>query len=432
MTKPIDTRRRQAVQTLGAAAAGALLLGPAALRAQAAAGKPILVGLPLAQSGPAGVADHADFLNGAKLAVKELNAAGGVKGRPIELKVIDLDMMTPEGNQAAFRKVVDAKVQAIASPFTIIPIPAMEAAARYKAPYLNGNTSIVTVTEVRKNPKKYGHMFQMDPDETYYGAGFPIFLEQLQASGAWKPKNNKVHIVTEQLAYTQNITKSAQEHFKQRGKFEVVKVTNIQFPVQDWGPVLQELKATGAGVLMINHWVAAELAAFSKQFAAANPVPGALVYLQYGPSQPEYLTLAGAGAEGFIWGTVYGVYADKQGQAFRDKYKAEYLSKGGVMGMVYTGGGYDTIQLLSKVWAKVSPEDFDAVNAELRKTTYRGVNGFYRFDNADQAPLHYPLQTQKLEEGVAHLFFQVQGGQHRIIAPDAVKEVGFKPAPWMK
>jgi hypothetical protein len=26
----------------------------------------------------------------------------------------------------------------------------------------------------------------------------------------------------------------------------------------------------------------------------------------------------------------------------------------------------------------------------------------------------------------------VQGGQHRIIAPDAVKEVGFKPAPWMK
>ena len=32
------------------------------------------------------------------------------------------------------------------------------------------------VTEVRKNPAKYGHMFQMDPDETYYGAGFPILL----------------------------------------------------------------------------------------------------------------------------------------------------------------------------------------------------------------------------------------------------------------
>jgi branched-chain amino acid transport system substrate-binding protein len=418
--------RRSALTTL---AAGAAAWGqPLAAWAQA---KPIVIGLPIAQSGPAGVADHADYLNGAKLAAKQINAAGGVKGRQLELKVFDIDIMTPEGTQAAFRKMVDAKVNAIASPFCIIPIPAMEAVANYKAPYFNGNTSVAGMEHRKKNDKKFAHIFHLDPPETYYGAGFPIFLEQLQASGAWKPINNKVHIVTEQLAYTQTITKSAEENFKKRGKYEVAKVTQIQFPVQDWGPVLQDIKKTGAGILMINHWVAAELAAFSKQFAA-NPVPGALVYLQYGPSQPEYLTLAGPAAEGFIWGTVYGVYADKQGQAFRDKYKAEYLAKGGVMGMVYTGGGYDTVHLLAKVWAKVAPEDFAAVNAELKKTTYRGVNGFYRFDNADQAPLHYPLQTQKLEEGVAHLFFQVQGGAHRIISPDAVKEVAYKSAPWMK
>jgi branched-chain amino acid transport system substrate-binding protein len=426
-----DTRRRSALKTLGTAAALAMA-GPAAVLAQ---GKPIVVGLPIAQSGPAGVADHADYLNGAKLAVKELNAAGGVKGRPIELKVFDIDIMTPEGTQAAFRKMVDAKVNAIASPFTIIPIPAMEAVANYKAPYLHGNTSIASLDHVRKNPKRFAHVYQVDPAETYYGAGFPIFLEQLQASGAWKPTNNKVHIVTEQLAYTQTITKTAQEAFKKRGKYEVVKVTDIQFPVQDWGPVLQDIKKTGAGILMINHWVAAELAAFSKQFAA-NPLPGALVYLQYGPSQPEFLTLAGPAAEGMIWGTVYGVYADKQGQAFRDRYKAEYLAKGanagGVMGMVYTGGGYDTIQLLAKAWGQADADKFDAVNDALHKLTYRGVNGFYRFDNANQAPLHYPLETAKLEEGIGHLFFQVQGGAHRIIAPDALKEVGFKAAPWMK
>ena len=40
-------------------------------------------------------------------------------GRPIELKVFDIDIMTPEGTQAAFRKIVDAKVHAIASPFAI-------------------------------------------------------------------------------------------------------------------------------------------------------------------------------------------------------------------------------------------------------------------------------------------------------------------------
>lgn len=431
MTSPTPTRRSALTRTLAAAALTTLMASaPGALWAQAG-GKPITVGLPIAQSGPAGVADHADYLKGAQLAVKEINAAGGVKGRPIELKVVDIDIMTPEGTQAAMRKLADAKVQAIASPFTIIPIPAMEAVANYKAPYLHGNTSIASLDHVRKNPKKFGHVFQIDPAETFYGAGFPIFLEQLQASGAWKPVNNKVHIVTEQLAYTQVITKSAEETFKKRGKYEVVKVTQIQFPVQDWGPVLQDIKKTGAGVLMINHWVAAELAAFAKQFSA-NPLPGALVYLQYGPSQPEFLTLAGPAAEGFVWGTVYGAYADKQGMAFRDKYKAEYLAKGGVMGMVYTAGGYDTVQLLAKAWAQAEPEKFDAVNDVIRKMTYRGVAGFYRFDNAQQAPLHYPLETPKLEEGIAHLFFQVQGGAHRIIAPDALKEVGFKSAPWMK
>jgi branched-chain amino acid transport system substrate-binding protein len=87
--------------------------------------KPIVIGLPIAQSGPAGVADHADYLNGAKLAAKEINAAGGVNGRKIELKVFDIDIMTPEGTQATFRKMVDAKVQAIASPFVLIPTPAL-------------------------------------------------------------------------------------------------------------------------------------------------------------------------------------------------------------------------------------------------------------------------------------------------------------------
>ena len=391
--------------------------------------KPIVIGLPIAQSGPAGVADHADYLNGAKLAAKEINAAGGVHGRPVELKVFDIDIMTPEGTQATFRKMVDAKVQAIASPFVLIPTPAMEAVSRYKAPYIHGNTQQASLDLVKANPAKYGHIFQIDPPETFYGAGFPAFLEQLQASGGWKPINNKVHIIREQIAYTQTISKSTEEALKS-SKFELAKITDIQFPVQDWGPVLQDIRKTGAGVVMVNHWVAAELASFAKQFAA-NPLPGALVYLQYGPSQPEFLNLSGKAAEGFIWGTVYGAYADKQGKAFREAYRKEYLAKGGVMGLVYTGGGYDTVKLLAQNWKGADPDNFEAVNAGLRKLTYRGVNGFYRFDNPQQAPKHYPMEVKELEQGIAHLFFQVQNGEHQIIAPGAVKQASFKPAPWM-
>jgi branched-chain amino acid transport system substrate-binding protein len=50
--------------------------------------------------------------NGVQLAVEEINAAGGVDGRPIELIVQD-DLGTPEGAQAADRELIDAGVVAI-------------------------------------------------------------------------------------------------------------------------------------------------------------------------------------------------------------------------------------------------------------------------------------------------------------------------------
>ena len=89
----------------------------------------IIIGIPAAQSGPVGVADHQDWTNGALLAIEELNEAGGALGRTIEAKIIDLDMLSPEGNVAGFQALIEGGSHAIASAFTIIPQPAMDAAA---------------------------------------------------------------------------------------------------------------------------------------------------------------------------------------------------------------------------------------------------------------------------------------------------------------
>ena len=233
----------------------------------------------------------------------------------------------------------------------------------------------------------------------------------------------------EQIAYTQVISKATQDSIKaSNGEWEVGAITDIQFPVQDWSPVISALHDTDAGAIMIDHWVAAELAAFTQAFAP-DPVEGALVYLQYGPSQPEFLSLAEDAAEGFIWGTVYGTYADEMGMAFRNKYQAKHP---GIMGVVYTGGGYDAVHLLAKAWGKAGdPNNFDAVGAAIRETDYRGVNGHYSFDAATQSGTSYPNMTDDPEAGQAHLFFQVQEGQHRIIAPQPYAEVAFRKAPWM-
>ncbi|MDP2122718.1 MAG: ABC transporter substrate-binding protein [Hoeflea sp.] len=390
---------------------------------------PILIGVPSAQSGPVGIADHQDWLNGVSLAIEEINGAGGVNGRMLDTKVVDIDILSPEGTIAAFQNLTESGVHAIASAFVLIPQPAMDTAAAAGVPYVHGNTQTASLDLFKSDPEKYRNIFQLDVAETWYGSGFIKFISDLKQSGKWTPKNNKVHIVQEQIAYTQVISKATQEAIAASGgEWEIGAITDIQFPVQDWSPIIAALKATDAGVIMIDHWVAAELAAFTQTYVG-DPVEDALVYLQYGPSQPEFLDLAAGAGEGFVWGTVYGVYADEKGSAFRETYKAKYP---GTMGVVYTGGGYDAVYVLAEAWKKAGdPSDFNAVGDAIRATSFRGVNGAYTFLPETQSGVSYPNMTDDPEAGQAHLFFQVQNGEHKIIAPAPFIEAEFQKAPWM-
>jgi len=131
--KPIATagsvsRRRALKLTAGSAAAAvAGLAAPAAI----AAGKDkILIGVPSSLSTPYGVADDTDHLNGTTMAVEEINAAGGVLGREIELFVPDVDKLSPESCRQAIAACIDKKVHAISNAFLFAPIPAMDESAK--------------------------------------------------------------------------------------------------------------------------------------------------------------------------------------------------------------------------------------------------------------------------------------------------------------
>src|SRR4051812_49299999 len=67
---------------------GATVLVIAALAPAAASAQEIVIGAPLAMTGPAGQVS-ADVVKGAQLAVDEIYAAGGVLGRKMRLEVQD-------------------------------------------------------------------------------------------------------------------------------------------------------------------------------------------------------------------------------------------------------------------------------------------------------------------------------------------------------
>jgi branched-chain amino acid transport system substrate-binding protein len=180
---------------------------------------------------------------------------------------------------------------------------------------------------------------------------------------------------------------------------------------------------------MVDHWIGAELASFSQQFAA-NPVDGSLVYLQYGPSQPEYLDIAGDSAEGYVWGTVIGTgNTSEEDKAFRAAYQAANGVDDVTMGLVYTAWCYDMVNVLANAWTNTDPSDFAAVNAFIAANPTDGVTGHLDFTNG-VTPL-YPTEISDSSKGVTHYFYQVQDGRHTVIAPVGDNEADFTPAPWM-
>ena len=377
--------RRTALKVALAGATATL----AAPKTIAAANDKILIGVPSSLSTPYGVADDTDHLNGTKLAVEEINAAGGVLGREIELFVPDVDKLSPESCQQAIAACIDKKVQAISNAFLFAPIPAMDESAKYKCPYLQGNTQRAATEAFKANPAKYSHMLQTDPSEVNYGWTYPLWLTKMEETGVWKPKNRKIHIVAEQVGYCQTILKAAKESIP-KYNFELAQVTDIQYPVNDWSPVIQKLKEVDAGAIMIDHWVAAEYAAFCKQFASPIRFRALSSICNMAPLSPSSCNLAApplkdsAGAPSLVSMATRRVKTSARSIPPVSPNSAS-------LGLVYTGNGYDIVQYLKRSWeATGKTEDFAANCKWIRENPYRGVCGMMDMNNEFQEALHYP------------------------------------------
>ncbi len=375
---------------------------------------------------PGLAADGEQMNNGAQLAVDEINAAGGVGGRKIKFEVLDTDILSPEAIQQNYQKLADMKVDAVINGYMLAWDSAMDVAAQYGSPFMNASTSQAQVDQIGSDPK-YNCVFQIDPPETWYGLGFPTFLNDLAATGAWKPRNKKIYIVEGNVPYSQVISKVTQESAPAAG-WEIAGVEPMGAgAMADWGPILAKVKAADAAVVMNTHYIPSELATFTIGFA--DDPTDSLLYLQYGASVPEFLELAGDKANGAIWATVTGVYGDAIGKSFAERYQAAFSKEAGYSN---SGSGYDEVYMLATVWAMLGDsKDFTKVNDMLRKIVWRGVNGGYFMP--ENYGLSFPAEQPDMSLSQAHLFFQIQNGKNgTIIAPAPFTNGEFALAPWQK
>jgi branched-chain amino acid transport system substrate-binding protein len=375
--------------------------------------RPYLIGSAFPLSGAAG-ADGIEMRNGSALAVAEINARGGIAGRPVEQLVVDMEMTTKDGVASALRRLVDAE-----------DVAAYVDISAYGCPLLSTMTSEAQAEWVREERDRLGRVFQAGPTEIHYGTGFVRFLDTLEAAGRWRPANRRIVFVETPVAGGHTTLPATIERAERAG-WSVDALITVAAYGADWSTALAQIRRTAPAAVMLAHFVPAELAAFQRAFVG-DPTD-TLVFGVYAPSVPEFLELAGPAAEGVVWSTVTGLYNDRIGADFARRYGETFGMK---PGRSLAGISYDQVNLLMSAWARVgNPRAFEAVAEELRRITHRGVNGTYSLGSDGQAALSYPHDTPDPSLGMAHLVMQVQDGGHRILDPLPYADGSFVLPPW--
>ena len=429
--------RRGILQSgLGVGAVGAAFLTAANSTAQAQDTAPIPVGSALPMSGFA-AADGIEFKNGLDLAAEEINAAGGILGRPVEIYIEDTKEMGADLVSQSMQRLIDRhEAPVIINGYNLgTNMIEMDVAADNDIIMMHYNTLISHNEKFKTDPARYYGSFQGDPPEFWYGPGCLNFLRELATTGQWSAPNKKIAIIPSANEYSIVIANAIRDRAAEYG-FEVSLFETVPFPTNQWGPTLAKLRQDPPAAIIVTHFLPQDLAQFMVQFLA-QPT-NSLVYMQYGPSLPAFREIGGEAVNGVVYSTVIGCLPDEFSRPFRESYRAKF----GPTSAYITGSQtYDGLWMWAIAAAIAggpgAPFDKDQamrIATIMRRNVYRGVNGTYRADPEGQSGYCYPTQVADPSLGMPHQFLQHQDYKTdpKLIAPPLYATDAFIVPPWIK
>jgi len=277
---------------------GVLTPGGAARQVSAAAGGTYQFASVGALTGPAAQLGVAD-LRGKQLAVKEINAAGGVNGRKFVLTKFD-DQCAP--TQSA---IVASKI--ISNPsFVGVIGPICSSAAEASLPvYARGHVEVVAdvsapkiTDQVAKNHYKF--FARLSPKDSAQG----IAMATLAIKVLHK---TKIAILYSTDDYGQGILQYAKPAVEKLGGTVVASETYTPTTTKDFTPQLTKIAGSGAEVILVIGYYADTGVAVS-QLARAGVSPDVQIICPDSTAHEGFVPLAGSAANGallipFYWGS---------------------------------------------------------------------------------------------------------------------------------
>jgi branched-chain amino acid transport system substrate-binding protein len=345
-----------AAATTVAAATAAIAFASSALAAD-----PVTFGMMTESTGPSSEAGIYQA-NGAKLALDEINKAGGVLGHQLEVRnednqstnpgsVLAISKLTSSGNLSALIATVrSTQIQAI-SPTVM----------RAKLPIMVGGTD-VGLTHAN-NP----WIFRARPNDGYSAKVIADY-------GVNALKLKKWAIVHSTDAFGNGGEKNLTEALKAAGITPVV-VQGFTSNSQDFTPIVLAVKNSGADIVATYIANSTDVAIFGKQLRQLG-VKAAWIGSP-SVSTATAMKLAGDALYGSYSIADFSPDSSPEAQAYAQKYRAAYK----VEPDFYSAWAYDSVNLLALAIKTANSTKPDDIAKALRSVKgYKGVEGTYTFD----------------------------------------------------
>lgn len=338
----------------------AAVLWTACCAGQVAAADPIRIGLVDETTGPQAEAGVLT-LRGAQLALSEINAAGGILGRQVQL-VIEDNQSTNPGTVLAYSKLVDQKVVAVIGPLRSTQVQAASPTiAKAKLPAIIGGSD-PSLTRVN-NP----WIFRVRPNDFYSSRVVAEF-------GAKDLGRKKWAIIHSTDTFGANGKIALTAALKNLG-IEPVLTQGFTSNQQDFTAVVLSLKKSGADIVGSYIANSPDVGIFARQLRQLG------VKVEWIGSTSLATETALKLAGDALWGTYvvtdFFPDANAEAKAFSAKFKAKH----GADPDLYSAWSYAGMHLLKHAIEKAGNLDSEAIRKAILATRgLKGIEGEYAFD----------------------------------------------------
>jgi branched-chain amino acid transport system substrate-binding protein len=327
-----------------------------------------------------------------EIAMEEINAKGGIKGKKIALEFED-SQGKPEVSRSIAEKLIDVKKQpVIFGEYSSSSSKAIAAVAEErKTPYM-----VVTGATDDITQQNYKYVFRMNPSNAYYATGMMSFFKEVV-------KPTSIAVLYESSDFG---TSGAEDMVKQAAKvgMKVLVKEKYEKGAVDFKPILSRVKAERPDVIYMVSYVM-DAALLMKQIKELRIDAKLYAGGAAGFAIPEFIDSAKDASEYVVTATLWSPQVAYPGaKEFAEKYKKLYKDYPSYHG----AEAYSALYIIKDVLTRTKSMTRDDIRAAMEATDMITAFGPVRFEDKEGYTNQNFMDT---------LVMQVINGQHETIWP---------------